>query len=135
MILIGVSQTKAGTQGTLGNSSAPSAIVESQWEEQVPPNSQHLGWHTGDHHLPSSARLLPLGGHFHWGLKTVALSQLPFLLLLKPYTAMTAHTSPQVPVRSQFCGLCLLKCQVSPMGSGLGAASFLQSSLFRDLSG
>lgn len=86
--------------------------------------SEHLCLHTGDYYLPSSARLVPPGDHLRWGQKKVALSQLPFLLLLKPYTAMTAHTSPQVPVRSQLRGLCPLKCQVSPMGVWVGCCIF-----------
>lgn len=119
-------QWKAGTQGTRGNSSAASAIVEWRGGRATYAKFPSILACTQETVIFLAQPVLfhPAGDRLHWGQKKVALFQLPFLLLLKPYTAMTAHTSPQVPIRSQLCGLCLLKRQVSPMGVWVGCCIF-----------
>lgn len=83
-------QLKAGTQGPCENSSA---IIESHWEMQLLQISEHLGSHTGDHYLLSTAHLVPLHNHLSLGAKESDIIQPPCLLLIKLYTATSAHTS------------------------------------------
>lgn len=96
-------QRKAGTQGTRGNSSAASAIVEWRGGRATYAKFPSILACTQETIIFLAQPVLfhPAGNRLHWGQKKVALFQLPFLLLLKPYTAMTAHTSPQVPIRSR----------------------------------
>lgn len=74
-----------------------SAIVELQWEKQLLQISEHLGSHTGDHYLLSTAHLVPLHNGLHSGAKGSGM--VPASLLGQFYTHVC-----QIPFRNGLSG-------------------------------
>lgn len=104
------------------NSSAASAIVGRSGESSYPKFLSILA-HTQQTIIFS---VQPISFHciiiYVWEQKKVASSQPPFLLV-KPYTALSAHTSARF-LPEQASGLWLLKREMSPMGSETGCCTF-----------